>query len=111
MTESDFSTIFPEETNLYYDVINRYENVSPENGVELFDLKRDSLILADRWNEIYSQCRKGTTIGESFSKSITLLNKWSRERYTILMRIHEDCRYNWRQVNEQEKFFERQSGR
>lgn len=107
MTESDFNTIFPEESKLYHELIEKFKNVSFEDGNTLFELSTDSLALADRWNEIYSQCRRGTHVVKDYDKAITIMNQWSHNRYRTLVRMHEFTRTMFKQVNEKAWFYER----
>jgi len=104
---SDFNEILTEDSQQYLEILNRYSNISSQDGEELFNLKTESLVLADRWSEIEASAKKAKSMDKIDTFVITDFKKWAYHRYQILRNIHEDCRAMWRSLNEQELFFDR----
>lgn len=89
-----------EDINQYNETLEIYKQLNPEDIELAYDLAKQCLILADRWNEIMLDSAKYCTLMET---SRTLFEKWAYHKYRILMTAHEYSRVVWRQGKEEYK--------
>ena len=87
-----------EDINQYNDIIDTYSNLETEDIELAYDLAKQCLIFANRWNEIMLQSAKYCTL---LDISRTAFEKWAYHKYRILMTAHEYCRVVWRQGKEE----------
>lgn len=86
-----------EDIKQYQEVKDTFDKLQSEYIDVAYDLAKDSLLLADRWNEIMLNSAKYCTL---IYTSKTSFEKWAYHKYRILMTIHEYCRCVWRQGKE-----------
>ncbi len=86
-----------EDIEQFKNTLETYEQLETEDIDLAYDLAKESLLLANRWNEIMLDSAKYCTLVET---SRTLFEKWAYHKYRILMTIHEFCRCVWRQNKE-----------
>ena len=78
----------------YNNILEAYNNLETEDIELAYDMAKESLLLADRWNEIMLSSSKYCVIIET---SKTSFEKWAYHKYRVLMTMHEFCRVVWRQ--------------
>ena len=78
----------------YNNILEAYNNLETEDIELAYDMAKESLLLADRWNEIMLNSSKYCVIIET---SKTSFEKWAYHKYRVLMTMHEFCRVVWRQ--------------
>lgn len=106
MIKSDFQKILPEDSKQFQSIADRYMNISPENGVEAFNLMKESWALAQRWSELQASANKIASM-DSVDIMKTDFKKWCYERYRQMQLIHESTRMIWRQASEYELFLKK----
>lgn len=84
----------------YKILLETYSKLNTEDIYLAYDLAKNSLLLANRWNEIMLNSAKYCTLVD---KSKTTFEKWVYHKYRILMVMHEFCRVLWRQGIEEYK--------
>ncbi len=89
-----------EDIEQFKNTLETYEQLETEDIDLAYDLAKESLLLANRWNEIMLDSAKYCTLVET---SRTLFEKWAYHKYRILMTCHEFCRVVWRQGKEEYK--------
>ncbi len=47
--ETDFDSLFPEDVNQYYDIANKFLNLSTEDHLTAFQISKKAWVLSDRW--------------------------------------------------------------
>lgn len=77
-----------------------FDRLNPEDIELAYDLAKEALLLADRWNEIMLDSAKYCAATKT---SKTSFEKWSYHKYRILMTMHEFARVVWRQGKEEYK--------
>ena len=87
-----------EDIEQYDLTISTYNNLEPEDVELAYDLAKQSLILANRWNEIMVDSAKYCTLIEVKKSQF---ENYAYHKYRILMTIHEFCRVVWRQGKEE----------
>lgn len=92
--------ILNEDIKQYNYILEAYNELNTEDIDLAYQMAKESLILADRWNEIMLNSAKYCTI---YEKSRTGFEKWAYHKYRILMTMHEFCRVVWRQGKEEYK--------
>ena len=87
-----------EDIEQYDLTISTYDNLEPEDVELAYDLAKQSLVLANRWNEIMVDSAKYCTlIGVKKSQ----FENYAYHKYRILMTVHEFCRVVRRQGKEE----------
>lgn len=89
-----------EDIKQYQDIKDTFDKLQSEYIDVAYDLAKDSLLLADRWNEIMLDSAKYCTL---IGTTRTLFEKWAYHKYRILMTVHEFSRVVWRQGKEEYK--------
>lgn len=89
-----------EDIKQYNDILETYNQLEVENIELAYDLAKQCLLLADRWNEIMLKSAKYCTLIET---TRTAFEKWAYHKYRILMTAHEYSRVVWRQGKEEYK--------
>lgn len=89
-----------EDIKQYNETLEIYKQLNPEDIELAYDLAKECLILADRWNEIMLNSAKYCTLIDTKKTSF---ENWSYHKYRILMTIHEFSRVVWRQGKEEYK--------
>lgn len=89
-----------EDIKQYNEILETYNQLNPEDIELAYDLAKECLILANRWNEIMLQSAKYCT---SLGISRTAFEKYAYHKYRVLMTAHEFCRVVWRQGKEEYK--------
>ena len=87
-----------EDIEQYDLTISTYDNLEPEDVELAYDLAKQSLILANRWNEIMVDSAKYCTLIEVKKSQF---ENYAYHKYRILMTVHEFCRVVWRQGKEE----------
>lgn len=87
-----------EDIEQYDLTISTYNNLEPEDVELAYDLAKQSLILANRWNEIMVDSAKYCALIEVKKSQF---ENYAYHKYRILMTIHEFCRVVWRQSKEE----------
>lgn len=81
-------------------IIETYNELETENIELAYDLAKECLLLANRWNEIMLDSAKFCTLIDTKK---TAFESWAYHKYRILMTAHEFCRVIWRQGKEEYK--------
>lgn len=89
-----------EDINQYNETLEMYEQLETEDIDLAYDLAKQCLLLANRWNEIMLDSAKYCTVVEV---TRTAFEKWSYHKYRVLMTAHEFSRVVWRQGKEEYK--------
>ena len=89
-----------EDINQYNEILETYEQLETEDIDLAYDLAKQCLLLANRWNEIMLDSAKYCTVIEV---TRTAFEKWSYHKYRVLMTAHEFSRVVWRQGKEEYK--------
>ena len=83
-----------EDIEFYKYLLSEYESLSSEDYKYAYDLSKQALMTADRWNEIMLDSLK-------YSKELDILKSkfetWCYQKWKMLMKIHEFCRIVYRQ--------------
>ena len=95
-----FEDLLKEDCKQYRELAKRYLQVSTEQVVELFEIKKKAWALAQRWSDIQSNATK-YAVENSISK--TDFSTWAYQRYRQLQLMHEDSRMMWRMGEEELK--------
>ena len=78
---------YKEDTEIYMDIVNRYQNLAENDIVQAFKLMKDSLLVYDRWCFIKLEITSELKRGEKAA-----LKKWLEERCKFLYELHTDVR-------------------
>jgi hypothetical protein len=89
------------EIKLYNDLLDAYNKLISTDYVTAYELARDSLSLADRWNEIMLNSIK---YSKELKYTKSEFTNYCYQKYKILMKIHDICRCIWRQGEENQRF-------
>lgn len=98
--KSEFELIVKDDFQQYKDIAKRFRNVQMENCTELYQLSKDSWLLATRWSEIQSLASK---IAQDNGISKTDFGTWAYQKYRQLQEMHITCRSWYRLAKEDEK--------
>lgn len=83
-----------EDIEFYKYLLSEYESLSSEDYKYAYDLSKQALMTADRWNEIMLESAK-------YSKELDLpksrFENYAYQKWKMLMKIHEFCRIVYRQ--------------
>ena len=82
-----YETYFVEESKLYNEMLNKYQNLKLEDIDGLDRLRRESIILASNYITMKSN---SDIISNRLKTSKTQFNDWCYQRYRVLMEIHTD---------------------
>ena len=82
-----YETYFIEESKLYNEMLNKYQNLKLEDIDGLDKLRRESIILASNYITMKSN---SDIISNRLKTSKTQFNDWCYQRYRVLMEIHTD---------------------
>lgn len=87
--KSQFEKIVQEDFNQFREISKKFMNVAPEDANTLFELSRDSWLLATRWSEIQSNASK-----ISIDNNVTKMDfqNWAYQKYRQLQEMHITCR-------------------
>jgi len=83
--KSQFEKIVQEDFNQFREISKTFMNVAPEDANTLFELSRESWLLATRWSEIQSNASK-IAIDNNVTK-IDFQN-WAYQKYRQLQEMH-----------------------
>lgn len=89
-----------EDIKQYNEILETYDQLETEDIDLAYDLAKQCLLVADRWNEIMLNSAKYCTLVDT---SKTTFEKWVYHKYRVLMTAHEFCRVVWRQGKEEYK--------
>ncbi len=89
-----------EDIKQYNDKKEIFDRLNPEDIELAYDLAKECLLLADRWNEIMLNSAKYCTLIDTKKTSF---ENWAYHKYRILMTMHEFSRVVWRQGKEEYK--------
>lgn len=98
--KSQFEEIVQEDFKLYREIAKRFQNVVMEDLEELYQLSKDSWLLATRWSEIQSNASK-IAIDHNVNK--TEFANWAYQKYRQLQELHITVRSWYRLSKEDEK--------
>lgn len=101
---SQFAKYVPEDTKMFDEILNKYQNCNPEDLATLYDLTQEGIILAQRWNDI---CSNATWYAKEYGISKTDFKDWSYHNYRILHELHVDCRVFYKDAKEDLKDYGR----
>ena len=87
--ESQFEKIVEEDFNMFRDISRKFQKVTPEDTKTLYELSKDSWLLATRWSEIHSNASK---IAFDCGISKTDFGTWAYQKYRQLQEMHITCR-------------------
>lgn len=87
-----------EDIEQYNSTLNIYEQLDTEDIDLAYDLAKQCLLLADRWNEIMLNSAKYCTLLDTKKTSF---ESWAYHKYRVLMTMHEFSRVVWRQGKEE----------
>lgn len=90
--KTDFDCLFPEDVNQYYDIANKFLNLSTEDHLTAFEISKRAWVLSDRWANIASNAGK-LALKEKFNK--TDLKDYCYRKYRQMQYIHEFTRMLW----------------
>lgn len=82
---SQFEKIVQEDFNQFRKISKIFMNVAPEDADTLFELSRESWLLATRWSEIQSNASK-IAIDQDVNK--TDFSNWAYQKYRQLQEMH-----------------------
>lgn len=88
----DFDECFPEDIEQYYDLANKFINLTSEDYSTAFEISKKAWTLADRWGAISANASKLATIKHC---SKTDLYKYCYQKYRQLQYMHEFTRILW----------------
>ena len=89
-----------EDIKQYNETLEIYNQLETEDIDLAYDLAKESLLLANRWNEIMLDSAKYCTLLDTKKTSF---ESWAYHKYRILMTMHEFSRVVWRQAKEEYK--------
>lgn len=89
-----------EDIAQYNEVLDMYKQLETEDIELAYDISKECLLLANRWNEIMLNSAKFCIVIET---NKTTFEKWAYHKYRVLMTAHEFCRVVWRQGKEEYK--------
>lgn len=81
---------YNEDTKIYIDIRERYQNLAENDFVQAFKLMKDSLIVYNRWSFIKADIVKELKRGEKPE-----LKKRLDEMCKFLYEVHTDTRVMW----------------
>lgn len=87
--ESQFEKIVEEDFNMFRKISKQFQRVTPEDTKTLYELSKDSWLLATRWSEIQSNASK---IAFDCGISKTDFGTWAYQKYRQLQEMHITCR-------------------
>ena len=87
--KSQFEKIVQEDFNQFRELSKTFMNVTPEDADTLFELSRETWLLATRWSEIQSNASK-----IALDNNITKMDfqNWAYQKYRQLQEMHITCR-------------------
>ena len=98
--KSQFEEICQEDFNQFRDISIRFQKVQLEDTQELFELSKNSWLLATRWSEIQSNSRK---IAQEYELSKIDFQEWAYQKYRQLQEMHITTRSWYRLAKEDER--------
>ena len=98
--KSQFEKIVQEDFNQFRQISKKFMEVVPEDAKTLFELSRDSWLLATRWSEIQSNASK-----IAIDNNVTKMDfqNWAYQKYRQLQEMHITCRSWYRLAKEDER--------
>lgn len=87
-----------EDIKQYNLALEDFENIDSSDFMTAYELAKEFLLLANRWNEIMLESAKYCTLVDTSKSSF---EKWAYHKYRILMTAHEFCRVTYRQGKEE----------
>jgi hypothetical protein len=99
--KSEFESIVQEDFNQYREISKRFQKVNMENVQELYELTKDSWLLASRWSEIQSMAQQ---IGQQYELSKTDFSTWAYQKYRQLQELSITCRSWYRLAVEESRW-------
>ena len=105
-TKSQFEKIVQEDFDQFRDISKRFQKVQLENTNELFEISKESWILATRWSEIQSNSRK---IAAEYGLAKIDFQEWAYQKYRQLQEMHITTR-SWFRLSKEEERSNNMSG-
>ena len=96
--ESQFEKIVAEDFEMFRKISKLFQRVSPEDVGTLYELTKNSWLLATRWSEIQSNASK---IAFECNVSKTDFGTWAYQKYRQLQEMHITCR-SWYRLGTEE---------
>lgn len=96
--ESQFEKIVAEDFGMFRDISRQFQKVNPEDIATLYELSKNSWLLATRWSEIQSNASK---IAFDCGISKTDFGNWAYQKYRQLQEMHITCR-SWYRLGVEE---------
>lgn len=85
---------FEEDIKQYNEMLKNYDLLQTEDLDLAYELSKQFILLADRWNEIAFESSK---YSKECNMSKTTFYQWAYHKYRILMTLHEFCRVVYKQ--------------
>lgn len=90
--EHEYDKLFPEDMKLYYEILERYLNLTDENFAGAFNLSKISLQMADRFSTLSLDASK---LAFSSNVNKTDIKDFLYRKFKIMEYIHVSSRMTW----------------
>jgi hypothetical protein len=101
--EMEFSKLFPEDMDLYYQVLNRFMNITSENFAGAYLLSKDALAMVDRFSNLSADAAK-LALSNTISKtSKTEIKDFCYRKLKVMEAVYETARILWNKGEQRER--------
>ncbi|MDP4143202.1 MAG: hypothetical protein Q8936_01790 [Bacillota bacterium] len=98
--DTELDECFPVDADQFYDILQKFMEITPENYLTAFQVSKDALSLADRWSCLMTNAGK-LALSNKINK--TELKDYCYRKYQTLKYIHEFLRMIWNKGEQGER--------
>ena len=93
--ETEFSKLFPQDMDLYYQVLDRFVDITPENFSGAYWLSKDALAMVDRFSNLSADASK-LALSNTVSKTTkTEIKDFCYRKLKVMEAVYETTRILW----------------
>lgn len=93
--ETEFGKLFAEDINLYYDIMERYLKLTPENYVGAYELSKDALVMVDRFSNLSADATKLSLSNVIAKTNKTDIKDFCYRKLKVMHGVYETARMVW----------------
>jgi hypothetical protein len=101
--ETEFSKLFPQDMELYYDVMERYIQLTPEDFAGAYRLSQDALVMEDRFANLTASAGKLALSNQVSKANKSDIKDFCYRKLKIMEYIHEQARMVWNKGEQGER--------
>lgn len=101
--ETEFTKMFHEDMNLFYNVMERYMNLTSENYAGAYKLSQDALVMEDRFANLTADAGKLALSNKISKVSKSDIKDFCYRKLKIMEYVHEQARMVWNKGEQGER--------